>query len=277
MNNILTGQSDAYTVLGTVEASENDLNLIASYIGDEVSADDVAIVEAVAFDRSKNANGWQVESIDSIDVLGAQLNTDHSTSQKDSFGTIFSARNDGEKKIVKAVIPKTAKTADILSDIKYKVASFTSPMIRVSEWADKEKQVVRSGRLVHLSFVQNPAYGEGNKVLSLAAEAKDDGDAQAFEMLGRDIHEKNVTLATRLAERRNGSFTASQREEAKAKYREMDPLTLHADIIPLLKDTLSARADTTSQRTVSAVTDNSSITSVRRPNPDGLNLNIGEK
>ena len=267
MKDIITGTCESFTVLGAVTGSDDDFKLIADFIGDaEVSGDEVAIVEAVAFDNSENANGWRVDKLETVSTVGASLTFDHSTTQKDSFGVVFSERVEGNRKTVKAAIPKTSKNQDILSDIRFKVASHTSPMIRVDEWADRENQVIASGRMIHLSFVQNPAFGEGNKVLSLAATEQTEADQDAqFADLGRKVHEDNVTAATRYAERKSGGFSASERDIVKTKYEAMHPVTLADEVLPMLKEIVTARTGETSQQTVSAVTTDSSVVSVRRP------------
>jgi hypothetical protein len=268
----LTGSSEDFTVIGTVDASEDDISLIGRFIGSTVNAEEVAIVEAVAFNDRRNRNGWQVADIEGIDCVGGTLNYDHANEQSASFGTIFAARtetrNGKATKIVKAVIPKTAKNADILSDIRFKVATFTSPRIEVDAWQDEKQQIVKAGRLIHLSFVQRPAYGTDNRVLSLAASAAPEpSEDDKFAELGRAQHRENVTAAVRYVERRAGGFTVDQRATATAKYEGMDPMLLSSEVLPMLKDLVTARADApTSQRTVSAVTADSTVTSVRRPN-----------
>ena len=260
----LTGQSEQYTILGSVQASDDDLAQIAKYTGAEVLPEEVAIVEAVAFDGSKNANGWQVSDPSKVSCVGATLNYDHSTSAKDSVGVVFAERCDTDnRKIVKAAIPKTSKNADVLADIKFRVASKLSPMLKVDKWASEKEQIVESGSLVHLSFVQNPAYGADNKVLSLAAS--EEPAPNAFEVYGRAMHEQNVTRATRLAERKAGGYTVPQREEAKSKYAAMAPDTL-VEMIGLLEDSAKSKENpTTSQKTVSAQTTDSAPTTLPKP------------
>lgn len=263
---ILTGQSEEFIVLGTVAASSDDLSLMAAYIGNEVDPQEVAIVEAVGFTDKRNSNGWQVESIDGIDCLGANMNYDHSQNQRESFGVIFAARNDGNTKICKVAIPKLPKNQDVITDLKFKVAKYTSPQITVTEWADEKNRIVRAGRLSHLSLVQNPAFGESNRVLSLAASMPDD----PFSVLGQKIHAENVATATRLAERRSKGFTTKQLEEAKAKYSAMNPILLAQEVLPMLRELTGADLATT-QKTLSPMTDHSSTKdapaygSVRRP------------
>lgn len=259
-NNILMGTSNTFTVLGQVQGTDDDYKLIANYIGKDVTPDDIAIVEAVAFDSTKNSNGWQVADLQNIDTIGAGLTYDHSFSAKDNHGYIFAERTDGIKKIVKIAIDKKApKNADILSDLQFK--PFTSPAIKVGEWKDKEKQIVGTGRLTHLSIVTDPAYGESNKVLSLAAEKQSDQDL--FASLGKKIHDDNVIAAVRFSERKQGGFTPDQRVEAENRYKSMSPLTLNNEILPMLKELVTAQNNTNSQKTVSAITDNSTVVSIR--------------
>lgn len=275
MNNILTGNSEAFTVLGQIQATDDDLALVGQYVGSEVKADDIAIVEAIAFDDTRNKAGWQVADLDKITTIGASLNYDHSTKQAESFGTVFAERREGNRKIVKAVIPKTVKNENVLTDLKYKVANYTSPSIQVDAWADEKKKVVGSGRMLHLSFVQSPAFGVNNKVLSLAASDEISMRTDDYETLGKQVHAENVTAAVRYAERRNGGFTDKQRDEARAKYEAMPPLTLNADVLPMLKDIVSGQVNqNTSQKTVSGLTADSTIKTI---NPNGLNLRIGDK
>lgn len=256
--NLLTGNSEDFTVLGTLEASADDLSLIAGFIKQPVEASDVAILEAVAFDLSRNKAGWQVANLDGIDCLGASLNYDHAKDQKSSFGVIFASRNDGNRKVVKACIPKTAKNADALTDIKFKVASKTSPCIQPTEWQDERKQIVKAGRLVHLSFVQNPAYGEGNEVLSLAASdetvsafvetALTEND-KALLALGKKVHADNVTRLVRLQERRAGGFSKDQRETKTVAYLQAD-CSLVSDMVLLAEQAERPLTAGTTQQSV---------------------------
>jgi len=280
MNDILNGQSESFTVIGITDATDEDMTLLAQYMGKDTNADQYAIVEAVAFDNSKNANGWRVANLEGITTLGAGLNYDHSPNARDRHGTVFAERNDGNRKIVKVAVDKAApKNADILADLVFK--PFTSPSIKVVAWeGDAKEQVVAKGRMTHLSIVEDPAFGESNRVLSLAAEKKaneelaDQQQTYAFEALGREVHEQNVKAAIRYAERKSGPFTTEQRLQARNKYESMDPLTLNGEVLPMLKEIVSARNGETSQKTIAAPTEHSSV---RRPNPHGLNLSIGEK
>lgn len=271
MNRLLHGQSEGFAVLGMMEASDDDLALIAEFTGQPVTADDTAICEAVAFDNTRNANGWQIGDVNAISCLGAGLCYDHSMKAQDNHGTVFAERVEGNRKIVKIAIDKSApKNADILSDLKFK--PFTSPAIKVAEWKDEDAQIVGRGRLSHLSVVTDPAFGPSNRVLSLAASEEPDVVTDPFSELGKRVHGENVTAALRYEELRLGSLTDQQRKDARSKYERMDPMTL-AEFLPILKENATLRKGAeTSQQTVTA---EHAVSSVRRPsNPQGLKLNI---
>lgn len=264
MMNLLKGISDDFQIKGSVNASDDDLKLIAQFIGEEIKPDDVAVIEAVALDSTKNSNGWQAPKLNQIDSVGGTLNYDHSGNAVDDFGVIFaeSVETVGDKtvKVIKAAIPKTDRNRDVLTNIKFKVANKLSPAIKVTKWADEKNQIVESGRLVHLSVVQSPAYGDSTRITSLAASQDDD-----FAVFGKHIHGENVTTAVRLAERKAGGFTAQQRADATAKYQAMNPAML-TEIISLLKETLTAKENqSTSQRTISAQTSDSTQTKATMP------------
>lgn len=263
---VLIGQASECSI---VSASADDLTMIAQQTGQEYSADDVCIVEAVAYDTTTNKNGWRVQDPSGVECCDGCLTKDHSTKAADSFGVVFAERIENDRKIVKAAIAKTPAHADDIADIKLGVLKFTSPMIEVAQWADEKARVVAKAKLIHLSFTQKPAYGTDNKVISVAAESEApvilDAETRAYAALGRAVHAENVVSATRFAERKYGPFDAKTRDEYKAKYASMAPELLAADVLPLLKETANLREpQTTSQKTLSAQTPES-VGNVRKP------------
>ena len=259
----LTGESKRLTIRALKAATDEDLQKVKAFVGDaDLKREDFAVVEAVAFDNTENTNGWKVADVSAIKCVGCPFTIDHSLKASDAFGTVFDEKTeepaeDLQLKVVKACIPKYGNK-EVLNDLRYKVASAVSPMLIPTKWADEQKQVVAEGDMVHLSLVQQPAFKNAH-ITSFAASVSD--EEKGFAELGRMLHGENVTQAVRLAERRAGGFTKEDREACRAKYQSMSPTLLAGEVLPMLRE-LSGQAKGTTQKTLSAVTDDSTVKDV---------------